>query len=940
MNEEELPKAYDPKGVEKALYAFWEEKGMFTADSSSSKPPYSIVMPPPNVTGILHMGHALVNTLQDVLIRYKRMQGFETCWIPGTDHAGIATQAVVERRLFETLGKRRSQFSREEFLEHVWEWKEKSEEVILSQLKQLGCSCDWTRKRFTLETSACRAVKRAFKKLFDQGNIYRGYYLVNWDPVLQTALSDDEVEYEEKEGWLYYIRYRVVGSEKFIIVATTRPETLLGDTAVAVHPEDERYREFIGEKLEVPFVQREIPILGDTFVDPDFGTGAVKITPAHDKDDYQMGERHRLPKINILTPSGKINENGGPFEGLHKEKAREEILIALDQAGLFVKKEPYTLRVGISYRSGAVIEPYLSKQWFISVDSFRKEICDFVHSESIRVFPKEFKRNYLAWANNLRDWCISRQLWWGHRIPVWYHKEDPERIICYDGEGVPEEVARDPESWEQDPDVLDTWFSSGLWPLTCLGWPDENSEDLKKFYPTSVLVTGHDILFFWVTRMVLLCFAMYGEKPFSEVFLHGLIFGKSYKRYNELGEWSYISGAEKREYDLGKELPKDVIAKWEKLSKSKGNVIDPIEMIEMYGADAVRMTLCSCANRGEQIDLDFRLFEESKNFANKLWNGARFILGHISEMRCQDLLSGIDQSTLQLEDYYILDGFNQLIEKLHEAYEVYAFDKIAMMSYEFFRNDLCSTYIEIIKPILFGKQGSEKDRQTKRKLLLVLLVSMLGVLHPVVPFITESLFLKVQEVLGPMLEGDGDALTHHVVAMLRSRACMEAPYPRAFAIEFPQDLHASFTLAQRLVYTVRNIRGEMQLDPRVPLEAFVLCPEDIEITRYFSIIQALGGISSIQCVQEEPRDRVYSLGVIDSIRLGIFVPEGHLAKEKGRLEKESQRLQRAIESTTHLLSSESFRLKANPQLVKDKEEALRNYRLELQGVLDKLVSLS
>ncbi|WP_201457044.1 valine--tRNA ligase [Chlamydia sp. 17-3921] len=940
MEEKEFPKTYDPKSVEEKLYTFWEENGMFKADASSDKPSYSVVMPPPNVTGILHMGHALVNTLQDVLVRCKRMQGFETCWIPGTDHAGIATQTVVEKRLQETLGKRRNDFSRKEFLKYVWDWKEKSETIILSQLKQLGCSCDWDRKRFTLDPAANQAVKKAFKRLFDQGHIYRGYYLVNWDPVLQTALADDEVEYEEKEGWLYYIRYRLVNSNDFIVVATTRPETLLGDTALAIHPEDDRYKAFLGDKVELPFVDREIPILGDFFVDPSFGTGAVKITPAHDKDDYQMAERHGLPKINILTPSGKINENGGSFFGLCKEQAREEILIALENKGLFVKKEPYRLRVGISYRSGAIIEPYLSKQWFISVESFRKPICDFVNSEQIRIFPKEFKKNYLIWVNNLRDWCISRQLWWGHRIPVWYHKDDHEKIICYDGDTIPEEVASEPELWYQDPDVLDTWFSSGLWPLTCLGWPDASSEDLKKFYPTSVLVTGHDILFFWVTRMVLLCSVMSEKKPFTEVFLHGLIFGKSYKYYNEIGDWSYISGEEKKAYDLGKELPKGVVAKWEKLSKSKGNVIDPLEMIEIYGADAVRLALCSCANRGEQIDLDFRLFEESKNFVNKLWNGARFIFGHITDLQSQDLLDGIDQDSLGLEDYYILDGFNQLVERLQEAYEVYAFDKIATLAYEYFRNDLCSTYIEIIKPTLSGKQGNEKDRQTKRKLLVVLLVSALGVLHPIVPFITESLFLKIKGMLGAIPESGGDAITSHAILMLRSRACIEAPYPQKFSVEMPKDLHESFSLAQRLVYTVRNIRGEMQLDPKMALEAFVICSEHIDIDRYILIVQALGGLFSIRILMEEPSDQVYSLGVVDSIRIGIFIPKEHLSKEKVRLKKEQQRLQNAIDSIVRLLSSENFRKKANPQLVRDKEEALKYNHIELQNILAKLASLS
>ncbi|WP_348662852.1 valine--tRNA ligase [Chlamydia vaughanii] len=940
MEEDEFPKAYDPKGLEEKLYAFWEESGMFTAQSDSDKPPYAIIMPPPNVTGILHMGHALVNTLQDVLIRYKRMAGFEVCWVPGTDHAGIATQTIVERHLYASLGKRRVDFSREEFLKHVWQWKEKSETVILSQLRQLGCSCDWSRLRFTMEPLANRAVKKAFKVLFDKGHIYRGYYLVNWDPILQTALADDEVEYEEREGWLYYIRYRVVDSTEEIVVATTRPETLLGDTAIAISPDDERYSHLLGAKVHLPFVNREIPIIADMSVDPLFGTGAVKITPAHDRDDYRTGINHNLPMVNILTPTGEINDNGGIFSGLSKEQAREDIIVALETLGLFVKKEPYKLRVGVSYRSGAVIEPYLSKQWFVSVDSFRDSLREFVDSDSIKIFPPEFTKNYLSWVNNLRDWCISRQLWWGHRIPVWYHKNDEDRIICYDGEGIPDEVAQDPEAWYQDSDVLDTWFSSGLWPLTCLGWPDLESRDFDKFYPTAVLITGHDILFFWVTRMVLLCSAMVGNKPFSDVFLHGLIFGKSYKRYNDLGEWTYISGDEKREYDMGKTLPEDVIAKWEKLSKSKGNVIDPLAMIATYGADAVRMALCSCANRGEQIDLDYRLFEEYKNFANKIWNGARFIFGHISKLTSEDLASGIDEALLGIEDYYILDGFNRLLEQLDAAYQNYAFDKVTSMAYEFFRNDFCSTYIEIIKPTLFGKQGSEQERITKQKLLAVLLVNVLGVLHPIAPFITETLFLKMKEAIGDITTSCSDIITSHALDMLRADSYMLAPYPRVIDIAIPDNLHESFALAERLVYTVRNIRGEMQLDPRVSLEAFVICPRDIPIGQYIPMMKALGGISSIEQLQEEPRDRVYSLGVVDSIRLGIFVPLEQITKEKNRLEKEKNRLENAIESVSRLLASENFRAKANPDLVRNKEEVLKNNRIELQSILDKLASFS
>lgn len=939
MDENLFSKTYNPKNLEQELYAFWEQEGLFVANANSEKPAYSVIMPPPNVTGVLHMGHALVNTLQDILVRYKRMQGFEVCWVPGTDHAGIATQTVVEKHLFATHRKRRIDFTREEFLNHIWTWKEQHEHVILSQLRQLGCSCDWSRLQFTMSPSANRSVKKAFKKLFDEGAIYRGFYLVNWDPVQQTALADDEVEYETREGWLYYLRYPIINSNAVMVVATTRPETLLGDVAIAVSPDDDRYAHLIGEKVRVPFVNREIPIIGDHSVQMSFGTGAVKITPAHDKDDYRTGIRHNLPMINIFTPSGVINENGGKFATLTKEQAREAILEELHEMGLLEKKEPYVLRVGVSYRSGAVIEPYLSKQWFVSAESFRAPLEDFVANGDISLFPEEFKKNYLMWIHNLRDWCISRQLWWGHRIPVWYHKEDESRMICYDGEGLPDEVAQDPEAWYQDPDVLDTWFSSGLWPLTCLGWPEDGA-DLEKFYPTSVLITGHDILFFWVTRMVLMCSAMTKQKPFSHVFLHGLIFGKSYKRSHESGDWTYVTGDEKEAYDQGAPLPADVTAKWEKLSKSKGNVIDPVKMIDTYGADAVRMTLCSLANRGEQIDLDYRVFSECKNFVNKIWNGARFIFSHLVDTAA-DLSEGIDETLLTLEDYHIVDAFNRLLADLQTAYEEYNFDKIATLSYEFFKNELCSTYLEVVKPVLFGKQGTPEIRAIKRKLLVTIFVQVLGVLHPVVPFITETLFLKLKTALGEISEDlHGDKITGHALKMLKAKACMIAEYPRKIDIDMPDHLQESFNLAERLIYTIRNIRGEMQLDPRVSLEAFVVCPSNIRIDLYLPMMKALGGLSEISCLEKEPQYGTYSLGMVDNIKLGIIVPKEHLDKERIRLQKEKVRLEGAIASTTSLLNSQAFKDKANPAVVKVKEENLKKYCAELDGILGKLSSLS
>ena len=519
---DELEKIYDPKIVEKKWYQFWQEHSFFSADAKSSKPKYSIPIPPPNVTGSLHMGHALVDTIQDILIRYKRMCGFEALWIPGTDHAGISTQTVVERHLFAKYGKRKRDFTREEFISHVWEWKDIYQEKILHQIKQLGCSCDWSRLRFTMDEASNLAVKTVFKKMYDDGIIYRGNYLVNWDPVAQTAIADDEVEYEEKASFLWHFSYPLADDPtKSITIATTRPETMLGDVAVAVHPDDPRYAGFVGQELLLPIQNRRIPIIKDLYVDKEFGSGAVKITPAHDINDYEIGQRHNLEMINIMNPDGTLNEKGGKFKGLSMQEARIAIVKEMQTLGFFLKQEPHQLRIGISYRSKAIVEPYLSKQWFIRMESFKDKLIEVVEKKEVKIVPPHWEKIYFHWIHNLRDWCISRQLWWGHRIPIWYHKEDPEKMICHIGEGSPG------IDYIQDEDVLDTWFSSALWPFSTLGWPNK-TDDLRAFFPHSTLITGHDILFFWVARMIMMAEYVEQKIPFKEIFLHGLIYGKSY----------------------------------------------------------------------------------------------------------------------------------------------------------------------------------------------------------------------------------------------------------------------------------------------------------------------------------------------------------------------------------------------------------------------------
>ena len=844
-----LAKAFDPKLIEEKWSSFWEKSGFFKADASSNKEPYCIVIPPPNVTGVLHMGHALVDTLEDILIRYKRMCGYEALWVPGTDHAGIATQTVVERHLYAKTGRRRRDFSREEFLKHVWEWKEESETSILRQIKKLGCSCDWSRLRFTLDEGCSKAVRTMFHKMYDSGLIYRGDYLVNWDPVSQTALSDDEVEHEEKASSLWHLRYPVEGSNEHLTVATTRPETMLGDTAVAVHPSDERYQSLIGKQIRLPLTNRLIPIIADPFVDPTFGSGAVKITPAHDFNDYEVAERQCLPLLNIMTPDGRINEEGGKYAGLSMEEAREAILKDLKEQDFLEKIEPHALRVGISYRSKAVIEPYLSKQWFIRMSHFKDKLLSAVREGRIKLVPPHWQGTYEHWIENLRDWCISRQLWWGHRIPIWYNKENPERTICFDGEGVPPEVLENPDHWQQDPDVLDTWFSSALWPFSVLGWPDETA-DLKKFYPTATLITGHDILFFWVARMILMGEYAMDDVPFRETFLHGLIYGKSYWRNTKDGGVAYVSSEEKKRFDLGENPPKDVESKWEKMSKSKGNVIDPIELIEDYGTDAMRLALCSSVTHARQIDLDRRKFEEFKNFANKIWNGARFVFLNVEDLTAEELSAGLDLSILSLEDRWILSVFNRTIAELNESLASYTFDRLATRAYEFFWNDFCATYVELVKPTLFGKAGTPELRKNRQKLLAILLSGAIRLLHPIAPFITEEIFSLLKERFSEVKPAK-DSYTQDFAAAMHSPACMKAPYPQVF-----DRTHISFETEEmiaelfKLVYAIRNIRAEMQIPPSEKTELFLFGDSPLAKENQ-GILLALTPTSALQFTSNE-----------------------------------------------------------------------------------------
>lgn len=934
-----LPKSYDPKLVEEKWYSFWEKEGFFHADPDSKKKPYCIVIPPPNVTGVLHMGHALVDTLQDILIRWKRMQGFEALWVPGTDHAGISTQTVVEKNLFAKTGKRRKDFSREEFLEHIWKWKNQSERRILAQLKKLGCSCDWSRLRFTMDEGCNLAVRTCFKKMFDDQLIYRGDYLVNWDPVAQTALSDDEVEHEERDSFLWHIRYPFANGKGNLVIATTRPETMLGDTAVAVHPSDERYKDAIGQQILLPLSERRIPVIADPFVVPSFGTGAVKITPAHDFNDFEAGHRHKLPFINVMTPDGKINDQGGKFAGLTVEEARKEIVEELKKRNLLEKIEPHKLRVGLSYRSKAIIQPYLSKQWFIKMTHFKDKLISAVREKRVKLIPDHWESTYFHWIENLRDWCISRQIWWGHRIPIWYNLQNPDQIICYEGEGLPPEVEKNPHVWVQDTDVLDTWFSSALWPLSVLGWPEKTAA-LKKFYPTSVLVTGHDILFFWVARMILMGEYIAHEVPFKETFLHGLIYGKSYWRKSSGGAVSYLHHDEKKKYDLGAALPPDIESKWEKMSKTKGNVVDPLEVIDEYGADAMRVALCSSVTHARQIDLDQRRFEEFKNFANKVWNGARFVLMNLEGLSSQELSAGLDISLLTLEDQWILSVLNRTITEINQNLADYAFDRAAMRAYEFFWNDFCSVYVELSKPILFGKSGDAAKKTNKQKLLVILLLSAIRLLHPIAPFITEELFSLLRNQFPSLTKEKTDPHTQAVVSALTSPACIVAPYPQPIG-KSDLAIEKDFTFIHDMVRVIRNIRTEMQIPLSEKNDLYIFGPDSSYeknlAKAHQNILSSLTPTAKIDFPSEESKT-FGATAVIGHLKLFIPIPEALKAKEKARLEKEKQKLEKLAESTMAQLANSEFRSRAPAEIIQKLERTLDQTKKQLGDIAAKLAT--
>ncbi len=873
--EPKLAKGYEPHEVEARWYEAWEKGGLFHADENSPKPHYSIVIPPPNVTGVLHMGHALNNTLQDILARWKRMTGHEVLWMPGTDHAGIATQNVVEKQLVAE-GKDRHELGRDKFVERVWQWRAESGGQIINQLKRLGASCDWQRERFTMDEGLSTAVREVFVRLFEEGLIYRDNRLINWCPRCHTALSDLEVEHEEKKGNLWHLRYPVKGSERTLVVATTRPETMLGDTAVAVHPEDERYADLIGQTVVLPLLNREIPVVADEYVDKEFGTGVVKITPAHDFNDFEVGRRHGLEMINIFDESGMVNENGGPYRGLERYAARSKVVTDLDALGLLDRIDDHLNAVGECYRCKTVIEPYLSLQWYVKVGPLAEEAIRAVQDGRTRIVPAQWEKTYFEWMFNIKDWCISRQIWWGHRIPAWY---------CDDCGAIT--VAREDASacvkcgsaiLRQETDVLDTWFSSALWPFSTMGWPEETLT-LKKFYPTSCLVTGFDILFFWVARMMMMGLKFMGEVPFKEVYIHALV--------------------------------RD--AQGQKMSKSKGNVIDPLSVIDEYGTDAFRFTLAAFAAQGRDIKLSTERIAGYKAFANKLWNAARFALMNLEGFDPREV--DLAKLELSLADRWILARLAEAARETNAALADYKFNDAASTLYAFTWHEFCDWYIELVKGDLYGADPVVQARA--QAVLYTVLEQLLRLLHPLMPFITEEIWQA--------LPGS------RPVASL-----MLADYPTG--AELPVDAEGArrMELIMDVVKAIRNIRGEMDVPPGKQIAAVLDCRSAASaaiLQTGEGYIRALARVGEIFCGVGLSRPEKAATQVAGDVE--ILLPLAGLVDvdaEEVRLLKEIAKFEKDVELFEKKLGNEAFVAKAPPQVLEKDRGKLAEAREKL-GIL-------
>ena len=860
MSDGTLPKAYEFEEVEPRWYAHWQEKGVFRADAHSDKLPFTIVIPPPNVTGQLHMGHALNNTLQDILCRFKRMKGFEVLWLPGTDHAGIATQNVVERQLGQD-GKTRHDMGREEFLEQVWTWKEKYGGFIINQLKRLGASCDWSRERFTMDEGLSRAVRQVFVKLYIEGLIYRGKRMINWCPRCMTALANIEVEGEEVDSHLYHLRYPLAAGKGSLVVATTRPETMLGDTAVAVHPEDPRYKAFIGQEVKLPLTGRRIAVIGDEYVDKEFGTGALKVTPAHDFNDFELARKHDLPLVQVIGEDGRMSEEAGEYEGLDRSVCRKKILKDLEREGFLVKTEHHKNRVGHCYRCKSVVEPMQSLQWFVATKPLAEKAMDAVREGNTRIIPGKWEKDYFIWLENVEDWCVSRQIWWGHRIPAWYCKDCDMVIVSeYDPSQCPSCRG---ENLEQDPGVLDTWFSSSLWPFSTLGWPEE-TPDLKKFYPTSVLVTGFDILFFWVARMMMMGIHFMGKVPFEDVYVHALV--------------------------------RD--AQGNKMSKSRGNVIDPVVMMDQYGTDALRFTLTSFAAQGRDVKLSEERIEGYRHFVNKIWNASRLVLMNIQG---DGVSKDLPSSPVSLVHRWILSRLQTVVEEVEHALDHYYFNQYAQVLYHFIWHEYCDWYLEMVKADFYG--DDPEARIVAQTVAVHVLERMLILLHPSMPFVTEEIWQKL-----PKTEG----------------TIMKASFPQVQVERKDPEAEEHMELLMSVVGGIRNIRGEMNILPATQVEVHCLCENDHEmelLRRQSPVISDLARISTLHVgkVGESKKPPLAAGTLAGKVEVFVVLKDIlDFESEARRLLKEISKVEKEFGVTQRKLSNEDFLTKA-PLDVIDKE---------------------
>lgn len=886
---EQLSDRYNPADVEGRTYQWWEQSGFFKAQDQSTKPPFSIILPPPNVTGFLHMGHALDHTIQDMLIRWKRMSGYNTMWLPGTDHAGIATQSVVEREL-KKEGVTRHDLGREKFVDKIWEWKHQYGDRIYSQMRRIGDSCDWDRAVFTLDEGVSKSVRKVFASLHKKGLIYRGQRLVNWSGPLETAISDLEVEHKQIKGSMYHLKYKLEDGSETLIVATTRPETMLGDTALCVNPTDERYNHLIGKYALIPLINRKIKIIADEYVDKEFGSGVVKITPAHDFNDYKIGKTHNLEFINILTKKTELNENAGPYKGLKVQEARKRILEDLKAQDLLEKEEPHTLSVGHCSRSGAVVEPYLSEQWFIKMEALATPGKRVVESGTIRFEPESWTKVYLHWLNNIEDWCISRQLWWGHRIPVWYCNKCQHQNVSETDVTTCEKCGS--QDLKQDEDVLDTWFSSALWPFSTMGWPNE-TETLKTFYPTSYLVTGHDIIFFWVARMIMMGLEFQRDVPFRTVYIHGLV--------------------------------RD--SQGRKMSKSLGNSIDPVEMIEKYGADALRFTFAAHLHSGKDFKFSEQRLEGYRNFMNKIWNAARFTLSNLQDFTApaEGVKALPDKAHISIFDQWIITKLKEVTKTVEEALEKENFSEAANALYHFIWNEFCDWYIEFTKPILNGTNQAEK--QATQLVIAQVLNRMMRLLHPIAPFISEEIYQKLP---------------------IKSAACIVDEFPtlrkdqELFSLSSPQAA-AEIDLVKEVITAIRNIRGENRLSPAVKINARIGVQNDKEqktLGNNRTAIMTMARLEQLEIGAEGDLMKCAVAAVVQNdVSIKVIIPlEGlvDFEEEVKRINKLIEKLHKDITMLTGKLSNEKFIANADEDVVANDRVLLAQSKVQIESLREAL----